>query len=520
MEHHDWNQVDQLAFEIASWESASRDGAGVSEAELNAAYTRLQALLRPAVVQMVGALIRDSKAAERIAKEFLDRLPLILPVRSRPGNPCSHWIGGAVIEFVYQSNTEAHSLLSEQECQTLQSLMGVEPSNTLSAEELDLIDRVRGVLTPDEFLVWYDYIVNGYSIITIAELHQKSQSWVEQSLRHARQKLWETVTTDTTRHICTDLLGQSLTWLGVFSIYDHSSVAHSVASDGTVVGVAFAEEHRYADRIGSYAAYIACAFRWHDHQLVELGELGENCNPRCMITPDGEKAVVSSDACQLYCDAERGVQRLVTGGYVHGMNAYGNVLVGELEGRAVCWKNGAAVTICDEVPSVARAVSPDGKFIVGRIGNQAVCWDTASSTARRLGTLGGEQSEAVAVASDGSVIVGKSDGHAFRWTPQTGMCAPNQHEDDLSQAHSVSYDGKRIVGEALDAEGGVFAFLWTEEDAMQDLNVLFAHLRTIGTRLERAYGISSHGRYIVGEGYRAETNRKEAFLLDLGELSC
>lgn len=520
MGNYDWSRVDQWAFEIADLEAAFRDGAGVSESELDAAYKRLRELLRPPVAQMVGALIRDSKAAERIVSEFLERVPLILPVRSRARIPCSHWIGGAVIDFVYHATAEAQGVLSEQEMQALQSLVGVESRAPLSAEELDLFDRVRSILTPDEYLVWYDYVVNGYAVAEIAQLHQESRSWVEQILQRARKKLWETITTDTARRTHTDVFGQSLTWLGVLRLYDHSSVAHSVASDGTVAGVAFAEDHRYTDRIGNYAVYIACAFRWHDYQFMELGELGENCNPRCMITPDGEKVVVSSDTCQIHWDSERGIQRLIANSFVYGMNACGDVLVGELGGRAVRWKDGDAEPLCDETPSVARAASPDGKFIAGRIGNQAVCWDMASGVVRRLGTLGGEQSEALAVSRDGSVIVGKSDGRAFRWTSETGMCALRQHEDDISQAHSVSYDGRRIVGEALDENGGVFAFLWTEEDAMQDLNVLFAHLRTMGTRLERAYGISPNGRYIVGEGYCAETNRKEAFLIDLGELAC
>ncbi|OYT70727.1 MAG: hypothetical protein CFK49_11670 [Armatimonadetes bacterium JP3_11] len=520
MEHHDWNEIDQLAFEIANWEAALRDGAGVSETELSTAYTRLQALLRPKVVPMVNALIRDSRAAERIANEFLERVPLILPMRSHPENPCSRWIGGAVIEFVYHTNTEAHGLLSEQEQQMLQSLVDVAPRHMLSAEELDLIDRVRGTLEPDEFLVWYDYIVNGYAIPQIAELHQESRSWVEQTLQRARQKLWETVTTDSVRNTYTDVFGQRLAWLGVLRLYDHSSVAHSVANNGAVVGVAFAEEHRYAERIGNYAAYIASAFRWHDYQLTELGELGENCNPRCMISVDGERVVVASDGCQIHWDSERGAQRIIADGSVYGMNACGDILVGELGGCAVSWTNGEVEHLCHQTPSVARAVSPDGRFIVGRVGSHAVCWDTASGVVRRLGALGGEQSEALAVAWDGSVIVGKSDGRAFRWTPQTGMCALNPHEEDLSQAHSVSYDGKRVVGEALNEDGELFAFLWTEEDGLQDLNVLFAHLRPIGTRLERAYGISPHGRYIVGEGYRADVNRKEAFLIDLGELAC
>lgn len=520
MKHYNWSEVDRLAFEIASLEEAARNGAGVSERELREAYNRLRAMLREAVRQMANALVRDSKTAERIGNEFLERVPLILPLRAGAKIPCSRWIAGAVIDFVYHATGTAQNALSETDARLLESLADAEPCAPLNAEELDLIDRVRGVLTPDEFLVWYDYVINGYSVADIARLHRQTRDWVEQTLQRARQKLWDAVATDRARRTRTDVFGQSLTWLGTLPLYDHSSVAYSVASDGTVAGVAFAEEHRYSDTRGNYAVYIACAFRWKDHQFVELGELGENCNPCCVITPDGEKIMVSSDACQLFWEAARGVRRFEGNGRVYAMNACGEALVGESEGRAVRWINGRIEPLpAGDAPSVALAVSPNGRFVVGRIREQAVCWDTASGVVRRLGTLGGEYSEARAVSQDGTVIVGKSDGRAFRWTPETGMCALSQREDEISQAHSVSYDGRRIVGEALDEAGGLYAFLWTEEDGMQDLNVLFAHLRTLGATLERAYAISPNGRYIVGEGYCVETERKEAFLIDLGELA-
>jgi hypothetical protein len=54
---------------------------------------------------------------------------------------------------------------------------------------------------------------------------------------------------------------------------------------------------------------------------------------------------------------------------------------------------------------------------------------------------------------------------------------------------------------------------------MQDLNMLFAHLRATGEVLERAYAVSPNGRYIVGEGYCPDTDRREAFVIDLGEFA-
>ncbi len=520
MRHYDWDKVDQLACEIASLEEAVRNSAGVSEAELQEAYHRLQALLRDPVREMTSALVRDSTEAERITNNFLDRVPLILPVRASMKIPCSRWIAGAVIDFVYHATDAARNALSDHEARLLSTLADAQPRAPLDTEALELIDRVRSLLSIDEFLIWYDYVINSYDSADIAHLHHQTREWVEHTLQRARQKLWDAATTDKARRTRTDVFGQSLTWLGTLPLHDHSSVAYSVACNGAVAGVAFAEEYRYSDTRGDYTAYIACAFRWENHQFTELGELGENCRPCCMITPDGAKVMVSSDTHCLLWDATRGMQRFEGSGSVYAMNAYGNILVGEADGHAVCWVDERRELLPGEAPSAALAVSPDGRFIVGRIREQAVCWDMKTGVVRRLGTLGGEYSEARAVSQDGTVIVGKSDGRAFRWTAEEGVCALSQRDDEISQAHSVSYDGRRIVGEALDEESSVYAFLWTEEDGLQNLNVLFAHLREMGATLERAYAISPDGRYIVGEGYCTETERKEAFLIDLGKFAC
>jgi hypothetical protein len=51
---------------------------------------------------------------------------------------------------------------------------------------------------------------------------------------------------------------------------------------------------------------------------------------------------------------------------------------------------------------------------------------------------------------------------------------------------------------------------------MEDLNTTYASLLTNGSVLIEARAISPDGRYIVGWGYNAATERYEAFLLDTG----
>jgi uncharacterized membrane protein/DNA-directed RNA polymerase specialized sigma24 family protein len=518
MKSREWSEINRQCLEIFALERAAREGIGATEVSLPAAYERLNTALRPIVLEMVRMLIQDAREAERLTNAFLERLPLILPIHADTEFACEHWMGAVLIEFVYHAASLPRESLHEHEARLLQELAAMQPRQPLSAEERELIDRVRQALSPDEFLAWYDYVVNGYAPTEIAALHREPVSTVEETLQRARRKLWEATTVDATLRTRVDVLGQRLTWLGAPRAYPHSSVAHSVADDGTVAGVAFSEEYRYSDTRGNYPVYIACAFRWRPYQFETLGELGENCQPRCLTNGDGSAVFVSSTACSLRWTLEHGVQRDLKNGYIHAVNADGKVLVGEQDGRAVQWNHDAVEVLAQDNPSAAYGVSADGKYIVGHIRHQAVRWDV-SGAIQRLGTLEGGQSEARAVSRDGTVVVGKSDGRAFRWTPNEGMCALRQADEDISQAHSVSYDGTRIVGEALDEQSGLCAFLWTPEDGMQDLNVLFAHLRATGEVLERAYAISPNGRYIVGEGYCPETDRREAFVLDLGEFS-
>ncbi len=514
MQKCDWLAIENLCTEIFALEQAVCTG-GAPESALQALYAQLNDAMYPAVLEMARALMRNRREAERIARAFLERTPLILPIYAEGKTACEHWMGRAFIDFVYTTLPDAQKAPEA----TSRLMADGQLRGVPSSEAQQLLERVQRTLSPEEFLVWYDYVINGYALTDIAPFLQTSLSEAEEMLQRARRRLWESMATDTNRRTRADILGQRLTWIGAPNAYPHSSVALGVADNGMVVGVAFAEEYRYSDARGNYPVYITGAFRWHSYQLEVIGELGENCQPHCMISIDGSAVFISSDAGCLCWTHEQGVRREVKQRCVYAMSADGKVMVGEQDSRAVRWVGDSVVPLSDDSPSAAYGVSADGKHIVGQIRQQAVRW-TETGAPQRLGTLEGGTSEARAISRDGTVIVGKSDGRAFRWTPDEGMCALRPVEGELSQAHSVSYDGTRIVGEALDDNGGLLAFLWTPEDGMQDLNQLFAHLRAAGERLERAYAISPNGRYIVGEGYCPETDRNEAFILDLGEFSC
>jgi probable HAF family extracellular repeat protein len=114
------------------------------------------------------------------------------------------------------------------------------------------------------------------------------------------------------------------------------------------------------------------------------------------------------------------------------VSANGAVVVGRSDSasgwKVVRWENGIITSL--DFGGTAYGVSADGAVVVGytktpSVNSEAFRWTEAGGV-QVLGILDGYyNSSALAVSSDGLVVVGNSDGvgllEAFRWTPTGGM---------------------------------------------------------------------------------------------------
>jgi len=199
-----------------------------------------------------------------------------------------------------------------------------------------------------------------------------------------------------------------------------------------------------------------------------------------------------------------------------GVSGDGNVVVGQASNsgfamRAFRWTKATGMQDLGVLSggnySSATAASADGSVIVGiaaygaqRGQREAFRW-TKSTGMQGIGFLDVSHGESIAkgVSSDGSVIVGtsiyNSNGgvEAFRWTPKRGIQGLGFLGGSQSAANAVSSDGRVVVGASTNANGQKEAFRWTGSNAMQPLGSIK------GYPLSDAFGVSRNGDVVVGE---------------------
>jgi probable HAF family extracellular repeat protein len=323
---------------------------------------------------------------------------------------------------------------------------------------------------------------------------------------------------------------QQLIWLGQLP-GGLESEALGVSADGTVVvGTAI------------NADGFRRAFRWTAPTgMQDLGTLGGVLSIGNAISADGQTIVgySSNQNGQLLAFRWRNGQMEplrplgnVVWSEAYGVSADGSVIAGHSwwgsNFRAARWQGNTVTnlgTLPGAIASRAWGVSGDGQVIVGAAffassglpEARAVRWQGA--TIQQLGELAGyRRSWAFAASHDGSVIVGfayadneSAPSTSIRWVngqPQNLGWLPIGGADG-SIAYGVSGDGAIVVG---NSDGR--AYRWTETHGMENLNAVYASLLADGSQLYSAQAISADGRFIVGRGRNAATNRTEAFLLD------
>jgi hypothetical protein len=193
--------------------------------------------------------------------------------------------------------------------------------------------------------------------------------------------------------------------------------------------------------------------------------------------------------------------------------ASGPVMLGHLE-REDCPSAGADPC---EGESKAHLVSADGSVVVGTSEQHTFRW-TQASAMESIGTGAGEDApvQAAAISADGTVIVGfdasGSDRMRYwRWTSDGGAEEIGSLPGPVTAQGNelaISADGAIVVG----GHRGGTAFYWDAATGLRDLALVLgeAGIDTTGWLFETATGISADGKVIVGEGVLLE--RPAAFI--------
>lgn len=307
------------------------------------------------------------------------------------------------------------------------------------------------------------------------------------------------------------------------------SSASAISADGsTVVGS--------SDSGSGHEAFV-----WtRSGGIVGLGDLADgNFDSRATsVSADGSTIVGRGTSGQgseaVLWTASGGMTRIdlqrdgLTSSDATGVSADGSTVVGIIRGfdqpqvEAFRWTPSGGAVGLGFLPqassqSFATSVSGDGSNVAGFSRSperrfEAFVWNASTGMVGLVNLQGGGPiaSVANAISADGSTVVGTSGSEAFRWFASSGMVGLGRLPGDLfSEALAVSADGSTVVGRGR-SDAGSEAFIWTEGNGLQSLQVLLTALGVdlTGWQLVDAAGVSADGLRIVGSGINPSGQRE------------
>ena len=301
------------------------------------------------------------------------------------------------------------------------------------------------------------------------------------------------------------------------------------------------------DHIGG-SVYI---FGLKDREFTKYCDLLEknsiiNVNPRFFaLSPNGKNILTQKENnAFLWNDSEELIPLDYKESWPLACNINGKIIIGSSDKQAAVWefnqdKNTYKLNLIDltsitdssDISSTATAITPKGDIITGWIetSNQTTgfYWTLKTGTQKINHLSDGKRTYPLAISSDGTTIVGKSNNKAFKFTlPRLSKKSFNSSSSSIelgtlpdqktSQAKAVTADGSIIIGESGDD-----AFIWTEKNGMQNLQDFFINKCNLkeelkNWRIHTAHGISDDGLSILGAGINPE-GRLQNFAVYLGE---
>src|SRR5207245_1958234 len=131
-----------------------------------------------------------------------------------------------------------------------------------------------------------------------------------------------------------------------------------------------------------------------------------------------------------------------------------------------------------------------------------------------LGTLGGTNSDAIAVSGSGQVVgesstAGDTASHAFSWTSGGGMVDLGTLGGTFSEASAVTGSGQVVGQSATSGNAATHAFSWTSGGGMVDLGTLGgtnSFLTILGSPFEGlGGGVNNKGQVVGASSISADT---------------